>query len=78
MERLRNSYRMSDYITDLSGLEYASNLKTLILDNTAVTDVTPLSGLTQLEQLTIENTDITDISSLNNLVNLKTVRSFGH
>lgn len=67
----RNMYRMSDYITDLSGLEYASNLKTLILDNTAVTDVTPLSGLTQLEQLTIENTDITDISSLNNLVNLK-------
>ena len=67
----RNSYRMSDYITDLGGLEYASNLKTLILDNTAVTDVTPLSGLTQLEQLTIENTDITDISSLNNLVNLK-------
>lgn len=67
----RNSYRMSDYITDLGGLEYASNLKTLILDNTAVTDVTPLSGLTQLEQLTIENTDITDISSLNNLINLK-------
>lgn len=23
----RNSYRMSDYITDLGGLEYASNLK---------------------------------------------------
>ena len=37
-------------IHDLTGLHYASNLKTLSLDNNNLSDVTPLTALTELER----------------------------
>ena len=38
-------------ITDLTGLEHAKNLKSLIIGENQIRDVTPLTGLTQLKTL---------------------------
>ena len=64
-------------IKSLSGLEYATNLDTLVLDNNSITDVTPLARLTNLEYLNLNNngiTSLTPLAGLTNLEHLKLVR----
>ena len=58
-------------ITNLSGLEYATNLDTLVLDNNSITDVTPLARLTNLEYLNLSSNRITSLDSLARLTNLE-------
>lgn len=61
-------------IEDLSGLEYARNLKTLELgENYKISDITPLSGLTKLEKLELDENilDDKDLVNLETLINLK-------
>lgn len=73
-------------ITDLTGLEYATNLRELNLDYNKITDLTPLQGLTSLESLNISynngattgTSGITDISCLSGLTNLKSFSSIGN
>ena len=61
----------SQGITDLTGLEYATNLTELVLDeNTGLGDVSKLSGLTNLTSLALKNTGLTDISPLADLTAL--------
>ena len=61
----------SQGITDLTGLEYATNLTELVLDeNTGLGDVSELSGLTNLTSLALKNTGLTDISPLADLTAL--------
>jgi Leucine Rich repeats (2 copies)/Domain of unknown function DUF11 len=58
-------------ISDLTGLEYATNLAELDLGDNAITDISPLAGLTNLSDLDLSlNTGITDISPLAGLANL--------
>jgi internalin A len=57
-------------ITDLSGLEFASNLTGLYLNGNAIGDLTPLEGLNQLRSLELEKNNITDLSPLAALTNL--------
>ena len=57
-------------ISDLTGLEFATNLKGLNLKNNALTDISPLSGLTSLSSLNLAANNITDISPLSGLTNL--------
>ncbi len=58
-------------IVDLTGLEYATNLKTLDLQNNDINDVSPLSGLTKLTTLFLSrNKQIHDINSLSGLTKL--------
>ena len=61
-------------ITDLTGLEYASNLLELHLpgkvNSNTVLDLQPLSGLTNLNRLDLSNNNITDISALSELKSL--------
>jgi len=47
-------------ITDLAGLEYAVNIKSLILDNNEITELSPIFHLQKLEHLSLRNTAITD------------------
>lgn len=54
----------SQKISDLTGLEYASNLATLYLQNNGIADLTPLAGLTQLQTLRIFSNQISDIGPL--------------
>jgi len=57
-------------IVDLTGLEYATNLSGLYLENNRIDDISLLSGLTNLEILFLYNNQITDISALSGLANL--------
>jgi len=65
-------------ITDLTGLEYLINLRTLWLSFHAIDDITPLQGLTGLVSLHIGGNGITDLTALQNLTALQELRIFGN
>ena len=67
---LTRLYAPEKRITDLTGLEHATNLTELNLRDTAVSDVSPLAGLTQLRELHLEHTYVSDVSSLAGLTQL--------
>ena len=67
-------------ITDLTGLEHATNLTSLYLGDTwvnrethtnPISDVSPLSGLTQLTELGLSWTAVSDVSPLSGLTQLE-------
>ena len=58
-------------ISNLTGLESASRLRTLLLNHNTITDLSPLSGLTQLHHLKLNhNVTLSDLSPLSSLPNL--------
>ena len=57
-------------ISDLTGLEYATNLTELFLWDNNITDISPLEGLTNLTWLGLGSNNVTDISPLSGLPNL--------
>ncbi len=57
-------------ISNISGLEYCTNLIDLNLYSNQIIDISPLSGLVNLTDLRLGINQITDISSLSGLVNL--------
>ena len=54
-------------ITDLSGLEFATNLKHLELVSNPISDLTPLADLVQLHTLIVARCEVADITPLANL-----------
>ena len=65
------AYGSEPRIEDLTGLEFATNLTDLWLDDNAISDVSPLAGLTNLESLRLDDNQITDVSALADLTNLR-------
>lgn len=57
-------------ITELTGLEYATNLQTLWLRFNRLTDISLLSALTNLEHLVLHRNWVSDLSPLSGLTNL--------
>ena len=57
-------------LRDLTGLEYATNLRKLRLTNTQISDFTLLANLTSLTWLDISRNQISDITPLKNLTKL--------
>ena len=57
-------------IDDLTGLEFATNLTHLILEESNLTALSPLAGLTNLTLLNLSHSSIRDISVLSGLTNL--------
>ena len=57
-------------ITDLTGIEYAKNLKFLTLGGNQIRDITSLTGLTQLKSLFLPDNQINDITPLAGLPHL--------
>ncbi len=51
-------------ISDLSGLEFAVNLKWLDLSSNKITDISILEGLTNLTDLTLSSNNISDLAGL--------------
>jgi Leucine-rich repeat (LRR) protein len=51
-------------ITDLSGLEYCTNLTVLLLFGDQISDLSPLANLTSLINLYLNNNQISDLSPL--------------
>ena len=64
-------------ITDLTGLEHATSLTSLILSENEIRDLTPLTGLLNLEALYIWGSLISDISPLANLTQLRVLNLAG-
>ena len=58
-------------ISDLTGLECATNLQELYLYNNPISDLSPLQGLTKLTELDLASIQISDLSSLKGLTNLE-------
>ena len=59
--------------TDLTGLEYATNLKGLGLYHNPITDISPLAHLTKLEGFNLWGCRIVDLSPLRNLKHLRSI-----
>ena len=71
MLRLRGFAAEVAGIENITGLEYAKNLKVLILNDNPIQDLTPLSSLTQLELLQLPGVPINDLTPIKNLTQLK-------
>ena len=61
-------------ISDLTGLEFATNLEWLKIQGNQISDISPLKGLTKLDLLDISGNEIIDLSPLAGLKNLREVR----
>ena len=71
LEYLDNEKTEKMGITDLTGLEYATNLNSIPLNQNEITDLSPLSNLIQLEALGAWGNPISDLSPLAKLTNLR-------
>ncbi|MYB02330.1 leucine-rich repeat domain-containing protein, partial [Candidatus Poribacteria bacterium] len=75
MEQLRELVATKRGVRDLTGLEYATDLRILLVSNTTITDLRPIEDLTSLRTLGIWNIPAKDlnldIQPLANLVNLE-------
>ncbi|HPG40772.1 MAG TPA: leucine-rich repeat domain-containing protein [bacterium] len=60
----------NDSVADLTGLEYAINLKSLDFHGNRIIDLAPLQGLVNLTNLSLSYNQITDITPLAGLLNL--------
>lgn len=70
---LTSLYANSSNISDLTGLEYCTNLEYLDLYINSISDISPLKNLSKLSNLELDSNCITDISVLTNLTNLNEV-----
>ena len=70
MLRLERLTANEAQIENITGLEYAINLKSLVLPVNNIQDITPVKGLVKLESLTLRNNPITNLTPLANLTNL--------
>ena len=65
-------------ITNLTGLEHATQLTYLLLYNNQISDVSPLRGLTQLRDLGLDDNQISNIRPLSGLKQLKLLHIGGN
>ena len=60
-------------IQNLEGLQFATNLEELRLDDNPLSDLSPLTGLTTLKEVGISGESLSDLSPLAGLINLEGV-----
>ena len=60
-------------ITDITGLEHATNLTSLNISHNPISDITPLAGLTKLKRLLIYKIRISDLKPLADLTQVEFV-----
>ena len=65
-------------ITDLTGLETATNLTTVKLGNNTISNISALSGLTSLTELHLWDNQLSNISALAGLTNLTRLYLWGN
>ena len=78
MEKLINLNASYANISDLTGLEDATNLRSLQLSDNSLSDISPLAGLTSLITLDLGDNFISDIAPLAELTNLKQLNLRGN
>ncbi len=67
MEKLTIIVADEQGISDLSGLEFATNLQRIEFRRNAISDLSPLASLTKLNNIKLRGNQITDIAPLANL-----------
>ena len=78
MEKLGPYLNMeSRGIRDLTGLQFATNLIELDLDDNQISDLSPIAGLINLRDLDFPGNPISDLSPIAGLINLHTIHSGG-
>ena len=70
MERLRHLDAQNRNIHDLTGLQFATNLERLYLDENQISDLSPLAGLVEVHRLSLNHNPVSDMFSLRGLKNL--------
>ena len=60
-------------ITDLAGLEYATNIRYIGLHRNPIVDISPLAHLTKLARFNLWGCQIVDLNPLRNLKNLRSI-----
>ena len=75
---LQEMLRLNDHlaasqsqITDLTGLQYATNLRELWMWGNPINDLTPISNLTELRKLDLAGCQVSDLTPLGNLIQLQ-------
>ena len=69
----RGEVAPNNRVKDLTGLEHATNLTSLTIQDHDVSDLSPLAGLTNLKTLRLNFNSISDLSPLAGLTNLETL-----
>ena len=77
MLRLEKLTAKEAKIENITGLEYATNLKNLVLSVNEIHDITPLAGSIKLEFLILRDNPIRDLTPLANLTNLTYINLAG-
>ena len=70
MERLGRLHAADRGIQDLTGLQFATNLNWLSLDDNEISDLSPLAGLIGLRTLGLHHNPVSELSALRGLINL--------
>ena len=70
MKRLRDLDLRDRGVRDLTGLQFATHLKSLRLSNNQVSDLSPVRGLINLTRLELERNQVSDISPVRSLTSL--------
>ena len=70
MQRLRTLRADERGISDLTGLEHATNLERIELRRNEISDLTPITELTRLNNIKLRGNRIRDVSPLANLTNV--------
>jgi hypothetical protein len=65
-------------VTDLTGIEHCTSLRTLNLEFNQISDMSAVEGLTSLRVLRLGENEITDISIVEGLTNLQVLRLYGN
>ncbi|PIC70815.1 hypothetical protein CSV77_05755 [Sporosarcina sp. P16b] len=71
MLSLETLFGVDKGIKDLTGLEYAKNLKELFLQHNQISNISPLRNLVNLQKLSLENNLLSDINYLYNMNKLE-------
>ena len=58
-------------IQELTGLQFATNLETLILAHNQISDISPVKNLKNLTHLKLKDNQVSDISPITELINLE-------
>ena len=74
MATLTNLDASNANISDLTGLEHATDLTSLNLQSNSISDISPLTGLTNLTVLVLNGNSISNISAVLGLTNLTRLR----
>ncbi|GIP34479.1 leucine-rich repeat domain-containing protein [Paenibacillus sp. J2TS4] len=70
---LTDLYIFEREITNITGIQYFSDLRNLTTHSTKIEDISPIQGLTKLEYLSFTDGQLVDISVLRNLKNLRSL-----